>query len=179
MHRVGRLGRPWAARGAGVEHGQRVRHPDGRQRCGDRRQVDSRTADTGSSPDPASRAASAAPPASRGAVSITTRDAPASAAASTTRASLGGCAAITTGGTPSRSRPHTVADPCGSRSITAACPPASSWAAERNPEADRIPVLTPADLVRLCFDGSAKARSGGGCNWPGRRVGGSRTARNR
>ena len=29
-----------AARGAGVEHGQRVRHPDGRQRCGDRRQVD-------------------------------------------------------------------------------------------------------------------------------------------
>ena len=28
---------------------------------------------------------------------------------------------------------------------------------ERNPEADRIPVLTPADLVRLCFDGEEVA----------------------
>ena len=91
----------------------------------------------------ASRAASAAPPASRGAVSITTRDAPASAAASTTRASLGGCAAITTGGTPSRSRPHTVADPCGSRSITAACPPTSSWAAARA----RARVVFPASAL--------------------------------
>ena len=27
----------------------------------------------------------------------------------------------------------------------------------RNPEADRIPVLTPANLVRLCFDGSEGA----------------------
>ena len=100
----------------------------------------------------ASRAASAAPPASRGAVSITTRDAPASTAASTTRASLGGCAAITTGGTPSRSRPHTVADPCGSRSITAACPPASSWAAARA----RARVVFP--LPPFC-DISASVRS--------------------
>ena len=52
------------------------------------------------------RAASAAPPASRGAVSITTRDAPTPASASTTRASLGGCAGVTTGGAPLRSRPH-------------------------------------------------------------------------
>ena len=76
------------------------------------------------------RAASTAPPASRGAKSITASDAPALQAVSSARANLGGCV-VNTGGSSPRRSPHTPADPCGSRSITIALPPASSCATAR------------------------------------------------
>ena len=76
-------------------------------------------------------AASTAPPASRGEQSISASDAPALRAASRARASLGGCAATTTGGSSPRRSDQTPAEPCGSRSITTASPPASSCATAR------------------------------------------------
>lgn len=120
-----RAARAWSTRcpcaGAAVHHDGR-RHPG---RCPDSPRIAARSASAGRqgiSTTSAARAAACAASTSAGGVSITTKSAPPLRATSSTGCRRRASAATTTGRSDSRRAPQAVADPCGSRSTTAAVP---------------------------------------------------------